>query len=434
MNLLIRLIKHELVSGSLFIFIGSALASFLAFLLNLFFARSLSYADYGIFASLIAIIILASIPAASINTILVKFSADYYSKKEMSKLKAFYKKAFKFIFSFSSLFLLSFIIFSPLITNFLHLDNILYVIVAGFCVWIGYIQIVNAGFLQGLMKFSFLSFVNCFSGVIKIVFGVLFVMLGFRAYSGLGAIFFMGLGAFLIELVPLRAILSKKDEDKLHIPTKEVINYAFPAFITVLFMSSFTSVDVILVKHFFDSHTAGFYAGLSLIGRVIFYFTAPIPVVMFPLLIRRHNLGKNFNNLFYLALLLVLLPSIAITLFYFLFPHFVINLFLGGRGYLSVAQYIGLFGINLTLFSLINVCVNFFLSLNKTKIAPLVAIAALSQVFLIYIFHSSFYQVIGVSISIFLVLLVILIIYYLKIFVDTKKIINSLPFFNNPTI
>ena len=92
MNFLSKLIRHELITGSFFIFIGSILTNFLAFILNLFFARNLSYADYGIFASLLSIVVLASIPAGSMTTILVRFSTDYYSKGQIDKLKGFYKK------------------------------------------------------------------------------------------------------------------------------------------------------------------------------------------------------------------------------------------------------------------------------------------------------------------------------------------------------
>ena len=230
----------------------------------------------------------------------------------------------------------------------------------------------------------------------------------------------MALSSFILDLL-LRFIFSKKTESDVHIPTRQILNYALPVFIVILFMTSFTSTDIILVKHFFNPHQAGFYAGLSLIGRVIFYFTIPIPGVMFPLLIRRHNLGKNFNNLFYLALGLVLIPSLAITGFYFLFPKFVVSLFLGGRDYLAIVPYVGFFGINLTIFSLINVCINFFLSLNKTGIAPLVVVAAIAQILLIYIFHANFYQVITVSISVSSVLLLALMGYYLKLFVRPLK-------------
>jgi O-antigen/teichoic acid export membrane protein len=425
-NFTARLVRHELISGTFFVFVGSIFSNFLAFLLNLFLARRLSYVDYGIFASLLSILTLASIPAGSISTVLVRFVSDYHSKDQLGKLRNFYKKSFKFISLFSFLILLLFVVFSPLIKDFLHLDNVFYVLVAGFCVAAGYIQVLNTGFLQGLMKFKFISFVSIFSGIIKLTAGITLVFLGFRAFSGLWAIALMGLGGFIIGFIPLKFIFAKNKnkEGEVHIPTKEVLQYALPVFVSVLFMTSFTSIDVILVKHFFNPQQAGFYAGLSLIGKVIFYFTIPIPSVMFPLLIRRKNLGENFNNLFYLALLLVLIPSLLITGFYFAFPKFVVNLFLGGRSYLQIVGLAGFFGINLTIFSMINVCVNFFLSLNKTKIAPLIVVAALAQIVLIYIFHSNFYQVIAVSILVSSALLIALIIYYLKLFVLPHKSMN----------
>jgi len=118
---------------------------------------------------------------------------------------------------------------------------------------------------------------------------------------------------------------------------------------------------------------------------------------------------------------LVLIPSAAITGFYFIFPKFVVNLFLGGRDYLAIAGLAGFFGINLTIFSLINVCVNFFLSLNKTRIAFLIVIAALAQIVLIFTFHSNFYQIITVSIFVSSILLIFLMGYYLKLFVLPQK-------------
>jgi len=434
MNLFKRILKHELITGSFYIFISSILVNFLAFVLNLFLARNLSYADYGIFASLISIITLASMPAGSINTILVRFTTDYHSKNQLDKLQSFYKKAAKFIFSFSLISLLFFIISAPLLENFLHLNNAAYIVVVGLCVFTVYIQVLNGGFLQGLMKFGFLSFTGILSGIVKLIAGVVFVFLGFRAFSGLWAIFFMSLIPFMLGFIPLRAVLLRKTTSNVKIPTSEIIKYALPTFVIVFSMTSLITTDVILVKHFFSPQAAGLYAGLSLIGRVIFYFTSPITMVMFPLLIKRYNLGKNFNNLFYLALFLVLIPSLAVTGFYFLFPQFVINLFLAGRDYLSIAKYAGLFGLNLTIFALINLFVTFFLSLNRTKIAPLVVLAALLQIVLISIFHSSFYQVIGISISIFLALLITLVIYYTKVFINPRKIINLTPFLNNSTI
>ncbi|PIR79851.1 MAG: hypothetical protein COU25_03185 [Candidatus Levybacteria bacterium CG10_big_fil_rev_8_21_14_0_10_35_13] len=433
MNLFKRLLGHELISGSFYIFVGSFLSNILAFLLNLFLARSLSYADYAIFASLLSVITLAAIPAGSINTIIIKFATNYFVKKENDKLKNLYIAFFKITFGICIFIIsLSFLSAIPL-TNYLHLDNLWYIVISGFAISTFYLNMLNTAFLQSLLRFKFISFISITGGLLKLIFGVFLVVLGFKAFAGIWSIFFMTLGMFFIAYFPLKNILKTKSKKReINIDAKNILTYAVPTFITVLFMTSFTSMDVILVKHFFDPHMAGFYAGLSLIGKVIFYFTAPIPMVMFPLLVKRHAMGRNFNNLFYLALILVILPSLAITIIYFTFPQFVINLFLGGREYLFISKYLGLFGLYLTVFSMVNVCVSFFLSLNKTSISYIVVPMAILQIVLINFFHSNFSQVILISLFVSGLLLAMLLFIFFKNFGNFKTIKENILFLNNP--
>ncbi|HYM65187.1 MAG TPA: oligosaccharide flippase family protein [Candidatus Sulfotelmatobacter sp.] len=433
MKIIKRLLGHELISGSFYIFLGSFSANILAFFLNLFFARSLSYSDYAIFASLLSVITLASIPSGSINAIVVKFATNYFAKEENDKLKNLYLLFFKFILGLSIGVFLLFCILSFLIKDYLHIDNIWYVVVTGLTVSVFYLNTLNTAFLQSLLKFKFISVMSVFGGIIKLIIGIVLVLLGFRAFAGIWSIFFMMIGMFLIAFFPLSRILSSKvKSENINLNKNQIFSYALPTFITVLFLTSFTSTDVILVKHFFNPHLAGFYAGLSLLGKVIFYFTLPIPMVMFPLLVKRHASGIGFNRIFYLALILVLIPSAGITMFYFIRPNFVINLFLGGRDYLYVAKYLGLFGLYLTIFSMVNVCVNFFLSLNKTKVLFPVFIAAVLQIVLIYFFHTDFYQIIGVSILVSFALLIVLFFMFFKNYGSFTNLKKTTPFINTP--
>lgn len=428
-------LKHELVSGIIFIFSGSIFGNILAFILNLFFARNLSYADYAILASLISVITLAAIPMGSMSTVIVKFATDFFVKKQNNKLKTLYFLFLKFVLGLSLVVISIFIIFSALFKNYLHIDNVWYVIATGFVIASFYLNGLNIAFIQSLLKFKFMAIINIISSALKLTVGVLLVLAGYRVFGGLGALFSMTLGTYLIAFIPLAKILKEKTSDKqISLNVRRIFSYAVPTFITILFMTSFTSTDVILVKHFFSPHIAGYYAGLSLMGKVIFYFTAPIPGVMFPLLVKRHATGANFNNLFYLALLLVILPATAIVAFYFVFPNFVINLFLGGREYLYVAPFLGIFGLYLTVFSLVNVCVSFFLSLNKTNISIFVVLAAVSQVVLIYIFHSSFYQIIGVSFVVLAILLVILLYFFFKNYGNFGKLKEAIAISNTPSV
>ena len=431
MNLLRKLIFHELISGSFYIFLGSMISNVLAFILNLYLARNLSYADYAIFASLLSVFTLAAIPAGSVNTIIVKFATDHFVKKQNDQLKALYLIFLKFMLGFAVSIAVLFFLFAIPLKNFLHIENIWYILIVGLATASVYLFTLNSAFLQSLLKFRFIAFLNAFGGVIKLIVGASLVYVGFRAFGGLLAVLFMTLGMFIFAYIPLIKILkTKQSTKKVPLDVGKMIAYAVPTFITVLCLASFTSIDVILVKHFFSPHLAGFYAGLSLIGKVIFYFTIPIPMVMFPLLVKRHTTGKNFNNLFYLSLLLVLLPSFMITVFYFIFPSFVIKLFLGGRDYLYISNFLGIFGLYLTVFSMVNVCVSFFLSLNKTKIAIPVIIAAISQIILIFLFHADFYQIIEVSLLTLSILFIFLIALFIKNFGNIHKINKSAAFIN----
>ncbi len=414
MNIIKRLIGHELISGSIYMFAGGMLGNLFAFILNLFLARNLTYVDYGIFASLLSIVNLACIPAGSINNIIVKFATNYYVKKEYNKVAGFYNFCAKILTSFALVVLISFSLLSYPISIFLQLENIWYGVMLAFTISIFYIYTLNVAFLQSLLKFSFIALINTFAGVIKLVTGIIFVYLGFRAFSGLLAIFFMSFGSFLIAFWPLRKIINLKLEQKTIIPKKEILQFSVPAFLAIFFLTSFTSSDVILVKHFFSAQEGGFYAGISLVAKVIFYFTIPIPLVLFPLLVKRHAMSQNYKKMFYLAIILVLLPSLSITAFYFIRPNLAINIFLGGRDYLQYSSYLGMFGIFLTIYSVVNVFVNLLLSLNKTKVVYPVITFAIAQILLISLFHTSFGQIINISIFTSLGLLVFLSLYYFK--------------------
>ena len=92
------------------------------------------------------------------------------------------------------------------------------------------------------------------------------------------------------------------------------------------------------------------------------------------------------------------------------------NFFLGGGEFLRAGKYLGILGVFLTIFSLVNVVVNFFLSLNKTRVLFLVAAGSLFQIVLIYNFHKTFGEIIISSILACGLLLIGLLLYYVKLY------------------
>ena len=166
------------------------------------------------------------------------------------------------------------------------------------------------------------------------------------------------------------------------------------------------------MKHFFDPVQAGIYATLSLVGRVIFFFSAPIGTVMFPLIVQKHAKEENYNSVFIFSLLLVFFASVILTILYFLFPEFVLHFFSNKEEAISAAPFVGLFGIYITLYSMLSICTNFYLSIGKTKVFIPVLFGALLQAVLIWIYHATFLHVIIISLGITSLLLVLLLLYY----------------------
>jgi O-antigen/teichoic acid export membrane protein len=269
-------------------------------------------------------------------------------------------------------------------------------------------------FIQSLLKFKTIGIIHVISGSGKLLVGVILVYINLNIYGAILATLAFSIINFLTSIIPIKNVI-KNRSGNVNISINEFGKYAIPTIVSIFALSSFISSDVLLVKHFFNSTEAGLYGGLALVGRVIFYFTGPIALAMFPLIVKRHSMGVKYTGLLYISVALVLIPSTAITIFYFLFPNLTITLFLGGDAYLTISRYLGLYGIFIMIFSINNIFVNFYLSIKKTFVSYLVSATAILQIVLIYIFHDNFYQIIFVSIITSVLLLICLLLYYLLI-------------------
>ncbi len=409
---LARFARNPLISGSAVMFVGSLLGNVFHFLFNIFMSRSLSVAEYGILIALTSVATFPGFLFTSIVPTTVRFATTFITNNEKGKLKGLYIKISKIMFYSGVFFMALFVIFSSQIASFLRIENIQsFIWFLGAWVMVGLIGNVNMAFFQAQLSFKFSSFLTFLGGILKFIFGVTLVLLGFRIGGILVGIILSGFVVFLVGLVRLRPIFYNATKS-VHMSYGEILHFGVPATLALLSVTSFINTDIILVKHFFPAHEAGLYAGLSLIGKVIFYFSAPIGAVMFPLIVKKHELGQAKGRMLLASLGLVLIPSVALTLFYFIFPEFTIGFFLKRADYLAVSGVLGFFGLFMALYAILYMLTNFYLSIKKTRIYIPIFVGALLQIVLISFFHESFYQVIAVSTSLTFLLVVGLLLYY----------------------
>ena len=415
-----NILKHPLLSGSLIIFFGSTLGNFLNFIFNIFISRNLTIQDYGTVATLMAVINLFGISAGAITPTIVSFTSKSFELGDWGSVRGIYFQIFRPIFLTAVITFVLFIVFGSLLSDFLNIANgSALIMLSGLIIAISFMAVINISMLQAKLSFGIISFLNLMSSFLKLAIGVLFVFLGFNSMGVMSAILISYLAPYLLGFTFLGALFNKEIKNT-KVDFKELVKYALPSGLSLLGLTALISTDLVLVKHLFDTNSAGIYAGLALIGKVIFFFTAPIGIVMFPLLTRKHKNKETGGKLLSLSIILVGIASLSITVFYFAFPDFVISLFLKNSEYLQASGYLGMYGIFISLYSLCSIMMYYFLSVGKTFIYRLIALSAIIQGVLIYMFHSSFGEIIGISAGVTFLLLMGMFYFYFN-----NKPVNS---------
>lgn len=406
-------ISHPLISGGFIVFTGTIFANALNFLFNLFMSRNLSVVDYGTLASLISLITLATIPAGAVLPTVVHFAASYFVKNENNKANELFFKIGKISLIAGFLLLFVFVIFSSNLGGFFKVRDNSLIAISGLFVLVSYLSIVNYGLLQAKLAFNFIALSQIIGASLKLLFGAILIFLGFSVRGGMWAYVVAYSITYFISFIPLRSLFHKSKAVSV-VPIKELLSYGMPAAVALFSLTSLMTVDVMIVKHFFDPKSAGIYAGISLLGKIVFYFSAPIGTVMFPLITQKFTKKESYRSTLLLSVILVFIPSIFLTAFYFIFPNFVIGVSLKNHEYLGGSSLLGLIGIYMSIFSLIYILTNFCLSIKHTKVYILVFISSILQVGLLWIYHQTFVQVVSVSIVVAALLLASLLLYLIS--------------------
>ena len=146
--------------------------------------------------------------------------------------------------------------------------------------------------------------------------------------------------------------------------------------------------DVLLVKHFFGTHEAGLYAALAMIGRVVYFGTWSVVMVLFPAVIEQQRRGLPTAHLFRGSLALVGGIAACLVVACYLFPEAIVRLLFGSQ-YLAIGVHLWAYAAATALFALANVFVYYHLSFSRRGPVVLAALAGLVQVVLIWLFHGS---------------------------------------------
>lgn len=395
--------------NSLVMVVGSILVGVVNYLFHPVINYLLGPERYGEIASLITIFSVISVSIIALSTVLVKFTATYKAKGDFASVFSLLKELTRklTIFGLVVFFLLA--VFSPDIAHFLKLSSPYPVLVLGALIFVAFLFYVNMGILQGLLEFFFYTFSNLVMASLRIVLPLLAIIIFKFSVTGvMVSVALAILSGYLVSFFPLKFLFKEKSGEK--ISWRPLIKFSFETFLTVLGSAFLVSIDIILVKHFFSPIEAGVYATGSTLGKIILFSTSPIAQVMFPLIAERQASEKKYLHLLVYALSAVFIFSFGTTLLYILFPGLIVSILFPKTP--EVASYISLFGVLISIYSLVNVFINFFLSIQKTAMSYVTLSSGVLLGVLIWFFHSDLYEVLRINILVNLLLLGFMVVYF----------------------
>ena len=416
---IVKKIKSDkFLSNSFVFFMGGFLVSLGGYFFHFLMVRMLSVENYGELQSLLAIFAIFGIPMAALSTVLVKYTAHFKAKGESNKLYSLFSLFTNRILLAISIFSVVFFAFSGYVANFLRLPSVWPVIILGLTFIPAFLSLVNRAIIQGLEKFTSASIIGLAEVAVRILLAFILVKIGWAVNGAIGAIALAGLVGCFFTFLPLK-FLFNGERKKEPIETKEIIKYLPPVFLSLLFLTLFYNIDIILVKHFLPAFVAGQYGALALIGHIIFFITGPIVAVMFPMASAAHANNADSSKIFKKTIALVGLIGSAILLVYFLLPELVIKILIGNK-FLPLAGLLGWFGLAMFLYSLIIIFSQYFLSIHQTRVFYFLGLGVLLQTIFIAIWHQNLGQIVGAMNAVMLFTLALLLIYYGRV----KKLEN----------
>ena len=384
------IIKNKFLEDNFYLLLGTGVLSVSGFLFHFFMGRSLGPEGYGVLASLMAIIALLGISATTIQLTISKFVASLNAKKATGEINYLYSVTNKKLNKIFFFVFVVFLVVGLFLVKFLHIPYFLFSL-SFLSILIIPILASSRGFLQGLQNFRSYGVSLGLEGLSKLVFGVFFVVIGWKVG---GAVLGVILSYLLAMLYCDKIVKKRVDGDKKIFTDKEIYHYTLPTFFTVLFFTAFYSIDLLLVKHFFSAIDAGKYAVVSLIGKIVFFASFSVIQVMYPKVVELSGDTRAHKKILYKSLLIILIMVTPILLVYQFFGDYVINL-LFGESYLSVVPLIVPYGLFMLFVSISKMFSLYLLSFKKYSFLYIFSLFLLLEVGLIFLFHESLAQIVN---------------------------------------
>lgn len=393
-------LQARILSGSVVLLSGSGLATAINLAYNVAVARFLGPISYGHASVVYTLLTLISAITLSFQIVAAKFVAQQPSEEGKAAIyRYFHRGAWVcgIVVGFGLL------LFQGAIANYLNLPSSTMVALlaagAAFYVPLG----VRRGYIQGAYGFKTFASNLVIEGAVRLGGSLLMILLGTGVKGVIAA------NSAAVAAAYLAAIPKLTPRTKSALSFKRALQETLQGIVFFAGQVLINNCDIVLVKHFFEPKTAGLYAAVAMVGRVIYSFSSAVVNSMFPIVAGTREEDRKNPRVIVTALLMVVGIGGVMALGLRLAPAVVWTTFFGAgfriTGPYGLPYLLALYAITTVIYSLSVVIITYEMSykIANTSWVQLafsgIVIAGICR------FHGSLRQVIMVQLVLMLVLL-----------------------------
>jgi O-antigen/teichoic acid export membrane protein len=390
MHILTRVRQSQFLHHNAVFFFGSVAVGALNYVYYPVLGRMLAPAAFGEVQTLVSLFLQFGIFLSVLSLVTVNIVANADNDEQRNALVLEFEKLALVV---SAVLLLVTLIFQSQLQAFLQFESSWPFVLLALALVMTVPFTLRGAFLRGKQRFGLASTANLAGAGAKLGASALLVAAGLGTAGAIGGIVLaQSLACALVVWWSLRlglrsdtAVRRRRLPDiRLLLPE---LKYALLVLVASLVVTVQYSIDIVVIKHYFDSHTAGLYAGIASAARIIFFLTASVALVLMPAVRLRNSAAQNRSLLLKSILLFGVLALPALLLF-MAFPRFIIGTLMG-TSYESMAGLLPRLSLAIFVVSIINLLVAYYLALRRYAIAAVTTLGALITYTLMVANHTS---------------------------------------------
>lgn len=311
-------IFNKIVTGSMIFYVVSGITSALNYIFYPIIARIVSINEYGEIQFLTSIFNQISIGFVILNILSIIVSSSITEKINQ-------RKALKSL-NLISVIIISIINLICLLILFVNKESLAIsslssLIAISLCLLVNVPLTTHIGQLQGNNRFARSGIVGLMASALKLIFSILFIIMGWGVLGALSGIFLGMLLSLLISTI----LSNEKSKHKLDFSFDLTVlsfikNKAIILTIAILALTIFSSLDLIYSRILLTTEDSGRYALIATISKMIAPIISPLMWIAIPFATKKDfkNLLKYIKISVTISLLFIIATSIS--------PDFILNI------------------------------------------------------------------------------------------------------------